>query len=581
MKKKISLIFGLGLMLLLLAACGNKMPTYHTVSFNSNGAEEYQGRAIEDNHLIIEPQVPTRVGYTFLGWYKGDTKWNFETDKVTESFTLSAKWKRVTFNVKFDSNGGSAVEEQVIESGNYAVEPTAPTKKDSRFIGWYNGDEKWYFNLNRVTDYITLVAKWEDFPTYTVEFDSAGGSSVPDQYVIEGYKVTEPAPPTKKDCKFIGWYDGDVLWNFNANTINSNKKLTAKWEVTTTFTVTFNSNGGSPVEAQHVTIGGKAIKPPTPDRTQLSKFIGWYLGNTEWNFDTPITENITLVARWQNIYTVTFDTEGLIHYPSVTVDEGDLIPKQNEPSKKDHRFIGWYFGEKKWDFDTDKPTSDMTLVAKWESNPTYTVTFDSQGGSQVSTQYVLENHHVTAPANPTKSGFRFDGWYVQDKPWDFNTGKVTSNINLTAKWVEVVMVLFSSDGGSIVNPSYIDKNTAASAPQEPKKEGFVFRGWMLPDGTLWDFNTPVTQSIELKAKWLVACKVTFDTDGIGNIPSITLGKGEFVPKPSRMILGEKYEILAWYIAGTETEWNFNEMPVTEDVVLVAEYIIVLPFAPAN
>ena len=104
--------------------------------------------------------------------------------------------------------------------------------------------------------------------------------------------------------------------------------------------------------------------------------MGWYFGDTEWNFDTVVTDNITLIAKWQNVYKITFSTEGLYpDYVEYTEDE-ELVPKRPDPTKENSRFIGWYVGDKKWNFDTDTPTSDITLVAKWELIPTYTVTFD-------------------------------------------------------------------------------------------------------------------------------------------------------------------------------------------------------------
>ena len=584
MKKKLYLIFSLVCLLLLLAACGEKSPTYHSVSFNSNGAEEFQSRAIAHNDLVIEPQVPTRIGYAFLGWYKGDAKWNFESDKVTESFTLTAKWKRITFAVKFDSNGGSTVEEQVVESGNFATKPSDPTKQNSRFVGWYNGNDEWFFNINRVTDYITLVAKWEDFPTYTVEFNSNGGSGVESQYVIEGNKVTEPTPPTRKNFKFLGWFDGDVIWNFNANTINSNKMLTAKWEEMPTLTVVFDSNGGSAVEPQYVVEGGKATKPMTPEKEQRSNFIGWYLGDTEWNFDTVVTENITLVAKWQNVYKVTFSTEGLSDDLPIPVNEGELVPKQKEPTKENFRFIGWYFGDEKWNFDTDIPTSDITLIAKWEPIPTYTVSFDSAGGSKIDSQYLLENAFVKDPGNPTKDGFRFDGWYMNGKLWNFNKDKLSAHITLTAKWVEVVTIQFYTNGGSFLNPVTIDKGTAVSMPQDPVKDGYVFRGWLIENtDTFWDFNTKATQSITLVANWRVACKVTFYEDDPDNnvTPTVIIvGEGEFIQAP-KLYDSENYFVEGWFIAGTETQWNFEKMPVNSDVTLIAKWCFMLPFPKPN
>ena len=577
MKKKIFLIFAVISLLLLLAACGKGDPSYHIVSFNSNGAEEFQSRAILHNDLIIEPKVPTRVGYSFLGWYNGDEKWNFETDKVRETMTLTAKWSRITFTVKFDSNGGSPVEEQIIEAGNFAVKPDVPNKQDCRFVGWYKDGDEWLFNVNRVTDYVTLVAMWEEYPTYTVEFDSNGGTPVTSQHIIEGSKVAEPTPPTKKNAKFLGWYSGDAIWMFGANTVTANTTLTARWEEIPTFTVTFNSSGGSQVEAQHVAEGERAIKPQTPDREQLSRLIGWYLGDKEWDFDTVITSDITLVARWQNIYKITFVT-ALDEAPvSVYVDEGSLVPRQVNPTKENMRFGGWYRSGVLWNFDNDVPSSDITLIARWEEIPTYKVSFDSAGGSETPMQYVMDDGYVTDPGNPSRPAYRFDGWYAEGKKWDFNKDRIYSDLTLTANWIPTVTVIFDTAGGSFINSKVIDKGTVIAAPTDPTRSGHLFCAWTLPDGTLWNFNMTVTEDITLVATWDIAHTVNFDTGGGVPIDPVLVRDGGLLKKPEDpKWSGWTFE--GWYIAGTDTEWNFDEMTVTDSVNLHARWIIILPRA---
>ena len=578
MKRKILLILALLSALFILSACNNNdEPTYYMVSFDSNGAEGYQDRAIERGGLIVEPQVPTRTGYYFLGWYNGDTPWNFETDRVNSSLILKAKWSRITYSVRFNSNEGSPVPEQTVEAGNFATRPIDPTRENYRFIGWFNGNDEWYFNVDRVTDYITLVARWEAYPTYTVTFDSNGGTNILSQYIIEGHKATEPALPTKENSRFLGWYVGDALWSFNTNTINSNVTLTARWESIPTYTVTFNSSGGSDVPAQHIAEGEKAIKPAVPDRAQFSKFLGWYLGDTEFDFDTVITENITLVAKWKNIYKVIFDVDGSQDY--VYVDEGEPIQKRPEPTKENNRFIGWYYNDRKWDFNNDIPTSDMTLTAGWEHTPTYTVTFNSDGGTPVREQFVgYPTYYLPEPGNPTKPGYRFDGWFYGTEKWDFNADRVSSNITLTAKWVKTFIIEFDSSGGTLVNPIMVDKDTKATKPKDPTKSGYAFGGWLLEDGTEWNFDTAVTKNITLTAKWLFV--VTFDSDGGSVIPSIAVDADELITKPQNPTKQpnstKQYMFDGWYIAGTSIKWNFEEMRVTQSITLRAKWRIVLP-----
>jgi len=563
-------------MLLLVTACGKEKTKYHAVSFDSNGAEEYQSRAVADNELLVEPRVPTRAGYSFLGWYNGEDKWDFDTDRVTDSITLSAKWARIKFIVKFDSDGGSSVEEQSVSSGDFATEPTVPTKENKKFVGWFDGENKWDFATKRVIDFVTLKARWEDYPTYTVSFDSNGGTSVATQYRVEGSMADAPQNPTKTNSKFLGWYHGDVKWDFTANVITSDVILVAKWEDIPTFTVTFDSNGASPVAPQYVAVGEMAKEPAKPDRAQLGELLGWFNGDTRWDFSTPITEDITLVAKWKNIYKVTFRDGNVSH--SISVEEGETVPKQADPAAKENlRFTGWYLGDTEWNFNSDIPTSDITLDAKWEQiSVTYTVTFDSNGGENVAPQYVAGGGLATDPGVPPRENYRFDGWFLDGKLWDFNTTKVTKSITLVAKWIQTVTVTFVTDSGTAPKNFVFDINSIIPKPIDPTKEGYVFRGWCLSDGTPWDFTAPLTQNATLTAKWLKAYTVTFDSDGGSGVSPIILGEGELIPEPDEPYKSSRFRFKHWYISGTDTAWDFETMTVTSDIVLKAKWQPWLP-----
>lgn len=578
MKKKIILVLTLLLAALLLASCGGDDTTYYTVKFDSNGAKDYQDRAVEEGEIIKNEPIPTRSGYEFRGWYVGDKRWDFEKDVVTSHITLTAKWERLSFTVKFDSAGGSPVETQTVNSADKIVRPQDPTKKDHVFAGWFdkNGDE-WNFALSRVTDYMTLYAKWEQCPTFTVSFDSKGGTAIDSQYIVDGNKATAPSTPTKQNNAFVGWYLGDQKWDFDKNTVTENITLVAKWEVIQTFTVTFDSKGGSSVATQHIAIGGKATKPPTPDGQPLSIFVGWFYGDKEWNFDTVITSNITLTAKWIHRYTVNFDTAGAAEtIPLIYVDEGGFIIKPADPTKPNSRFVGWYVGERKWNFASDKVTDNITLTAKWQSIPTYTVTFDSNGGTPVSEQHVLDDGYISDPGTE-KEGFRFAGWYLGEEKWDFDSDTVTSNITLKAKWIATVKVTMLVDGNTTVTT--IDKGQAIAKPTDPQKSGYIFVGWMKSGtDTPWDFNKIVNESITLEAKFLVAYTVTFDTDGGTAVAPVTVGEGQTISKP--VTSKEKHKFLGWYIYGTTIQWNFND-PITENLVLKAHWTVRLPMDEWN
>lgn len=145
--------------------------------------------------------------------------------------------------------------------------------------------------------------------------------------------------------------------------------------------------------------------------------------------------------KTNSIYSITYMVDNKEYRVEANVENGTIIDEPEAPKKDGYKFIGWYVNDTKFDF--SKPiTQEIKLEAKWEkieSNnndtvvKTYTITFDSNGGSKVDSQTVEENKTVTKPSNPTKSGYTFVNWYYDDSVFDFDT-KITKNITLVAQW---------------------------------------------------------------------------------------------------------------------------------------------------
>ena len=211
------------------------------------------------------------------------------------------------------------------------------------------------------------------------------------------------------------------------------------------YKVTFDTNGGSTVAAQSVKPGEKATKPAAPTKSGYS-FAGWYKDSsltTPFNFASPITEDTVVYAAWNN---------------------GSV------------------------------PTS-------------YSVTFDTDGGSEVAAQNIMSGSTVAKPADPTKSGKIFAGWYKDsalNTPFDFNT-PITQDTTVYAKWSDIVyyMVNFNTNGGSFIPGQSIKSGAKAAKPQDPVKEGFVFGGWYKDSTfkTAFDFSSPINANTILYAKW--------------------------------------------------------------------------------
>ena len=218
-------------------------------------------------------------------------------------------------------------------------------------------------------------------------------------------------------------------------------------EVIGAYTVTFQSEGGSEVASQ-IRANAPAARPADPTK-EGHTFIGWYNGESEWNFETPVTEKLTLTAKWQiNRYTITFDTAGGSEVPSITQDYGTAITAPANPTKTGYTFAGW---DKT--IPTTMPAGDMTITARWQVNQ-YTITFKPENGGQ---DIVIKQDYgtaITAPANPTKTGYTFAGW---DKtiPSTMPAGDMT----ITARWTEnrVIVIIRPDDSKDEPDPGIVHR----------------------------------------------------------------------------------------------------------------------------
>lgn len=251
---------------------------------------------------------------------------------------------------------------------------------------------------------------------YTITFDSDGGSVVEKQIVKRGEKVNKPTDPTRDGYIFIEWDLGSSIYDFSAK-VTRNLILKAVWKEQeggkVTYVINFNTDGGNSVSNQIINKDGTITKPQDPVRDGY-KFLGWYSNNVLFDFSTPVTTNLELVAKWEkakdNSTTGTTTTTKKNDTTSSTTKK--TTTKKNDTTNTT----------------TTKKTTTTTTEAK-----KYTVKFDSNGGSKVSSKEVTSGSKVTKPSNPTRTGYKFGGWTLNNKAYDFNS-KVTSNITLVAKW---------------------------------------------------------------------------------------------------------------------------------------------------
>ena len=591
--------------------------TTYTITFNSNGGSAVSDRVgVVENTFAGEPTPPTRENYTFVHWYLTDpaTAFGFTTTAITGNITLNAHWEGIvtTYNVTFETYGGSAVAMQPVESGQKATRPeNKPTRAHFDFVDWFTaeiGGSIFDFGTPIVT-HTTVHARWT--PTmYNVTFNTYGGSAIATQPIQSGQKVTRPENnPTKSNSNFVDWFtaeNGGSLFNFDTP-IATHTTVHAQWTAAAAgFTVTFDVVGGtSSVAPIPGVASGKTItEPNAPTPPSVAgipmHFIGWFEAGaaSSFNFDTPITANLTLRARWSatSVVRVIFNSAGgsLIDVQSGIAPNGLAVRPAPNPVKGGEYFVDWFAStsdELPFDFATPIATS-RTLTARWATTR-FNVTFNSDGGSPVEIVRDIPNGQVIqAPTPPTKLGNTFQGWFYTTVLYDFATMPIKTDITLTAKWQELPRstVTFDSDGGDPVNPiANILNGATITAPTSPAKENFHFTGWFLEGATEpFNFSTPITESITLKARWNENLRytVTFASEGGSLVPAIqNVNPGSTITAPADptrafsptvgLWVGDVAEITSytfdgWRLQGAGGNFTFDT-PINANITLIAQW----------
>ena len=244
-------------------------------------------------------------------------------------------------------------------------------------------------------------------------------------------------------------------------------------------TVKFDVDGE--ISEVQVEIKSKVEKPNDPIKEGY-KFIGWFLKDEEFDFDSKILKDITLVAKFEEdnsgslnpiYYNVVFkDYDGKV-LKEESVESGRAATSPANPIREGYTF-------KAWDKDFDNVVSDLEITALYEKEqetPTYfTVTFKDYDGKVLKTESVEAGKSATSPANPTRDGYTFKGW---DK--DFNI--VNSDLIVTATYekeneaLTYFTVTFKDYDGRTIKTESVEKGKSATAPANPTRDGYTFKGW--------------------------------------------------------------------------------------------------------
>ena len=402
--------------------------------------------------------------------------------------------KVVTLDLGGGTLGNSSEDIQIIvKNGSTFTAPasdglTRPDGDTDNYFMWLDGNGNSYEPGGSVPSDVTeLTVQWTA-PTYAVTLNTNGGTI--NNGNVTGYTygvgATLPAADdmTYTGHTFKGWYDNENLTGSPVTAIGGaetgNKEYWAKWEINQ-YTVTVKPENGK-ADIIITQDYGTPITAPTLTREGYT-FKGWDKEIPE----TMPAENITVKAQWEiNPYTITFDTNGGSEIAPITQDYGTEITAPDNPTRKGYTFKGW---DK--EIPETMPAENITVKAQWEINQ-YTITFDTNGGSEIAPITQDYGTEITAPDNPTRKGYTFKGW---DK--EIPETMPAENITVKAQWeINQYTITFDTNGGSEIAPITQDYGTEITAPDNPTRKGYTFKGW--------DKEIPETmpaENITITARW--------------------------------------------------------------------------------
>jgi len=332
-------------------------------------------------------------------------------------------------------------------------------------------------------------------------------------------------------------------------------------------------------KADTLSVTGKLLGSDT-DVTTLIK-------SEQWSDEIYKEISVAVLTNHNLEWGVEFPTSYSVHYDldgGQFIKDGALVATYDnqltwgqkatkpatDPTLYDHTFKGWYIvtdgvpAETAFDFENTLIYANTTITAVYQEN--LTVTFDSAGGTAVAPIQVLEGETITEPTDPTRAGYTFDAWQLDEVDFDF-TDPITDDITLVAAWLENFTVTFDSDGGSAVTAKEIADGATATAPTDPTKAGYTFNEWYNGE-TLFNFTTPITEDITLTAHWLENFTVTFDSQGGTAVTAQEIANGSVATLPDPAPTKAEFTFVHWSATIDGTEFAFTT-PITADITLYA------------
>ena len=430
-------------------------------------------------YLDSEGQVLNSVPATVTG--AGVTAGSALADEETRKYEY-AYFKAPSKSLTLNLNEGTLVDAPTFYKVGFGLVLPTPTRTDYTFTGWFDNAECTGAPITEITkddnNDIVLYAGWmANAISSNLSYELNGGTAegLPTKY-IEGVATALPNA-TKDGYTFLGWFlnadlTGDALTEI-PTTATGDLKLYAGFEAIT-YAVTFNSNGGSDVEAQNVNHGSKAEKPVDPELKGYT-FVKWQLNGVDYDFETPVVGVIELTAVWElATYTISYELDGgsLIQYESYEAAVADFLADYNAARGKTHT-VETFYALGSWGEISDASLFlyNATYRAKWNWLVQYIATVASSANKPAYSNF--NKYNSQAELNAANSNYIYEIAY-ELRGWVGQTQYTKNDNFVTADYSDSAI---KAGCTALFAPAKYNVNSADITLLTPTKENHTFLGW--------------------------------------------------------------------------------------------------------
>lgn len=412
-----------------------------------NGKEQTTSNSHTDEKVTIKRNPFSREGYAFVGWttekdgttiaYKGGEKHAFSASEITNGEVhFYAKWEATKYTITFDVNADGDKSAKVTPKTKPVTFDAAygelanASRAGYTFQGWFTakegGTEVKSDDIVKTAGNHTLYAHWEITP-HNVYAYLRTGDSIGDVIRLEKSTLDRLGLSEYNKNGFI------PVGKFVSNTVLAEDEYYGADEDEAFLNVIKELKANIKLGAVGEKINWSWLYTPA----DVDDRIDGYLANDKEGYQ--LSGTLTLYS----VMFKTEDSQNVKGMPKATYGtfydyyiEGETITMPANPTRTGYDFKGWAVNGKTVDTTNGYTiTGDVVFTAQWEKQ-TYTVKFDSKGGSTIAPQTVKYKDKVAEPKAPTKSGYTFDGWYTDEQyttKYNF-ANEVTGNMTLYAKW---------------------------------------------------------------------------------------------------------------------------------------------------